>query len=82
MSAPPITNLPLPEDRLRLLVAALGAGPGLVPIWNWRLNGSGELGSPVGRHGFRPAHVAVAGQVDGDAGQQRACGQEVGVPPG
>jgi len=37
MSAPPITNLPLPEDRLRLLVAALGAEPGLVPIWNWRL---------------------------------------------
>jgi hypothetical protein len=65
MSAPPITNLPLPEDRLRLLVAALGAEPGLVPIWNWRLNGSGELVSPVRRHGFRPAHVAAAGQIDG-----------------
>lgn len=36
---PPIKELPLPEDQLRLLVAVLGAEPGLVPVWNWQLNG-------------------------------------------
>jgi hypothetical protein len=30
---------PLPEDQLRLLVAVLGAEPGLAPIWNWQRNG-------------------------------------------
>lgn len=32
-------RLPLPESQLRLLVAVLGAEPGLVPIWNWQRNG-------------------------------------------
>jgi hypothetical protein len=36
---PPIKDLPLPEDQLRLLVAVLGAERGLVPLWNWQLNG-------------------------------------------
>ena len=36
---PPIKDLPLPEDQLRLLVAVLGAERGLVPVWNWQLNG-------------------------------------------
>jgi hypothetical protein len=31
--------LPLPESQLRLLVAVLGAEPGLAPIWNWQRNG-------------------------------------------
>jgi hypothetical protein len=34
-----VCNLPLPEDQLRLLVAVLGAEPGLVPVWNWQRNG-------------------------------------------
>ena len=36
---PEIKRLPLPESQLRLLVAVLGAEPGLVPIWNWQHNG-------------------------------------------
>ncbi len=36
--------LPLPEDQLRLLVAILGAEPGLAPVWNWQ-----RLGVPVCR---------------------------------
>ena len=36
---PEIKRLPLPESQLRLLVAVLGAEPGLVPIWNWQRNG-------------------------------------------
>ena len=37
---PPIKDPPpLPEDQLRLLVAVLGSEPGLVPVWNWQLNG-------------------------------------------
>jgi hypothetical protein len=34
-----VKRLPLPEDQLRLLVAVLGAEPGLVPVWNWQRNG-------------------------------------------
>jgi len=39
--APPadVKRLPLPEDQLRLLVAVLGAEPGLMPVWNWQRNG-------------------------------------------
>jgi hypothetical protein len=36
---PPIKDPPLPEDQIRLLVAVLGSEPGLVPVWNWQLNG-------------------------------------------
>lgn len=36
---PEVKRLPLPEDQLRLLVAVLGAEPGLVPVWNWQRNG-------------------------------------------
>jgi hypothetical protein len=36
---PEIKRLPLPESQLRLLVAVLGAEPGLAPIWNWQRNG-------------------------------------------
>ena len=36
---PEIKRLPLPESQLRLLVAVLGAEPGLVPIWNWQRKG-------------------------------------------
>ena len=36
---PDVKRLPLPEDQLRLLVAVLGAEPGLVPVWNWQRNG-------------------------------------------
>jgi hypothetical protein len=38
-AAPQINELPLPKDQLRLLVAVLGSEPGLVPVWNWQLNG-------------------------------------------
>jgi len=44
---PPIKELPLPEDQLRLLVAVLGAEPGLVPLWNWQLNGVPTCRYPV-----------------------------------
>jgi hypothetical protein len=30
---------PLPVGQLRLLVAVLGAEPGLAPVWNWQRNG-------------------------------------------
>jgi hypothetical protein len=38
-AVPQINELPLPECQLRLLVAVLGSEPGLVPVWNWQLNG-------------------------------------------
>jgi len=38
-AAPQLNELPLPKDQLRLLVAVLGSEPGLVPVWNWQLNG-------------------------------------------
>jgi len=38
---------PLPEDQLRLLVAVLGAEPGLVPVWNWQRNGPQACRHPV-----------------------------------
>ena len=42
---PNIKRLPLPESQLRLLVSVLGAEPGLVPVWNWQLNGVALRGS-------------------------------------
>jgi len=59
---PPIKDLPLPADQLRLLVAVLGAEPGLVPIWNWQQNGvpgcrhpdpAGQNGDPASLNGAR-----------------------------
>ena len=44
---PPIKHLPLPEHQLRLLVAVLGAEPGLVPVWNWQRNGVPACRHPV-----------------------------------
>jgi hypothetical protein len=44
-----VKRLPLPEDQLRLLVAALGAEPGLAPIWNWQ-----HSGVQVRRNGVPP----------------------------
>jgi hypothetical protein len=38
---------PLPVDQLRLLVAVLGAEPGLAPVWNWQRNGVPACPGPV-----------------------------------
>jgi hypothetical protein len=44
---PPNLEPPLPVGQLRLLVAVLGAEPGLAPVWNWQRNGVPACQSPV-----------------------------------
>jgi len=88
---PPIKDPPLPEDQLRLLVAVLGAEPGLVPVWNWQLNGvpacwhpvpAGPNGSPGSPNGDLASPNGDLASPNGDpAGQRGAPAGQRPVPP-
>ena len=65
---------PLPEDQLQLLVAVLGAEPGLVPVWNWQRNGPSAC-----RH---PALASQKGDPGDPGGSHEARAGRPSAPPG